>query len=203
MSTYAGAKAAYKELRDAIGPWAKANGFLRTKGTQANWEKPVDPDQLLRFMFEGYSMVNPDTGNSYHGYVQLEPRVTSTGEIVRQSSFSCCLVQAELDELARVQGAINARRPPLPDYLRDHFDRDTILGHGLREEYDPAPKCREGEIVYFRYHSLDDARDLAAFIARVLPQALDCFLQGRVVKPISTTPPHLIPKFFRSLGDKP
>ena len=203
MSTYCGAKAAYKELRDAVGPWTKANGFARTKGTQVGWQKPVDPDQLLRFAFEGYSMVNPDTGNSYHGYVQLEPRVTSTGEIVRQSSFSCCLVQAELDELAHVQGAINARRPPLPDYLREHFHRDTILGHGLRDEYDPAPKYREGEIVYFRYHTIDDARDLAGFIARVLPHALERFMQGRVAKPINTTPPHLIPKWLRELGGKP
>lgn len=159
MSTYCGAKAAYKELRDAVGPWAKANGFVRRKNTQANWEKPVDPDQLLRFTSDGHSLVNADTGNSYHGYVQLEPRAGSTSEIVRQSSFSCCLVQAELDELARVQGAINTRRPPLPDYLEDDFDRDTLLGHGLREIYDPAPKYREGQIVYFRYHTSDDARD--------------------------------------------
>ena len=200
MSTYCGAKAAYQELRDAVGPWTKANGFARTKRTQADWQKPVDPDQLLRFKFEGYSMVDPDYGSSYHGFVQLEPRVTQTSEIVRQSSFDCCLVQEELDQLARVQGAINARRPPLPEYLREHFDRDTILGDGLRRDYDPAPTYREGESIYFSYYSLADARDLAAFIARVLPQALERFVQGRVAKPINTTPPHLIPKFLRNLG---
>lgn len=203
MSTYAGAKAAYKELRDAVEPWTTANGFVRAKATQANWQKPVGSNQLLRFRFEGYSMVDPDYGNSYHGYVQLEPEVTAVGEILRQSMFSCCLVQAELDDLARVQGAINARRPPLPDYLRDDFTRDTLLGHGLREDYDPSPAYREGQLVHFRYYSLDDARDLAAFIARVLPQALERFMQDRAATPISVTPPHLVPKFFRNLKGEP
>ncbi len=39
--SYAPAKAAYRELRATIGPWAKANGYRRWAGTQAGWQKPM------------------------------------------------------------------------------------------------------------------------------------------------------------------
>lgn len=198
-STYATARVAYQELRAAVAPWASGRGFTRWAGTQAGWQQSVDADCLLRFKFEGYSMVNPDTGNSYDGLVQLEPRVTQTSEILRQSPFSCCLVQAELDELARIQGAINARRPPLPAYLRADLHRDSLLGHGLRATYDPSPRYAEGYMISFGYHTVEDARELAAFIARALPQALERFMQGQVAKPIATTPPHLKPRWLRDL----
>ena len=44
---YANAKAAYRELRSAIGPWAKANDHQRWAGTQAGWQKPIDAEQQL------------------------------------------------------------------------------------------------------------------------------------------------------------
>ena len=197
--TYATAKAAYRELRSAIGPWAKANNYRRWSGTQAGWQKPVGSQQQLYFKFEGYSMVNPDTGNSYDGLVQLEPLGARGSAILRQAPFSRCLVQAELDELARIQGAINRRRPPLPSYLKDDFKADTLLGHGLRADYNPAPKYREGLMISFGYHTLEDARELAAFVAAVLPQALERFLQERVAPPVEDTPPHLKPRWAREL----
>ena len=199
--SYATAKAAYRELRSAIGPWAKANSYRRWPGTQAGWQKPVGAEQYLFFKFQGYSMVNPDTGNSYDGLVQLEPVGARGSAILRQSPFSCCLVQAELDELARIQGAINRRRPPLPEYYRKDATEDSLLGDHLRRLYDPAPRYREGHMISFRYHSLQGARELAAFIAGVLPQALERFLQGRVAKPVDDTPPHLRPKWLTALGD--
>jgi hypothetical protein len=114
---YAPAKAAYRELRATIVPWAKANGYRRWAGTQAGWQKPMNEQRLL-FKFEGDSFVNPDTGNSYRGLVQLEPLSAHGSAILRQSDFSRCLVQAELDELSQIQGAVNRRRPSLPSYLK-------------------------------------------------------------------------------------
>jgi len=124
--SYATAKAAYRELRSMIGPWAKANNYRRWAGTQAGWQKPMDAEQRLLFKFEGSTFANPDTGNSYHGLVQLEPLGSHGSTILRQSDFSCCLVQAELDELARIQGAVNRRRPPLPGYLKKDAAVDSL-----------------------------------------------------------------------------
>ena len=45
--SYATARAAYRELRSAIGPWAKANDHQRWAGTQARWQKPIDAEQQL------------------------------------------------------------------------------------------------------------------------------------------------------------
>ena len=116
--SYVTAKAAYQELRAIIGPGAKASNYRRWAGTQAGWQKPVDGERRLLFKFESGTFVSSDIGNSYHGLVQLEPLGSQGSSILRQSNFSCCLVQAELDELARIQGAVNRRRPPLPWYLK-------------------------------------------------------------------------------------
>jgi hypothetical protein len=159
-----------------------------------------EAQQQLLFKFEGYSFANPDTGNSYNGLIQLEPLGSKGSTILRQSDFVCCLVQAELDELGRIQGAINRRRPPLPSYLKKDVAQDSRLGHSLRALYDPAPRYREGRMISFGYHGLRDVRELAAFIAGVLPQALERFLQGRVAKPVDDTPPHLRPKWLTTLG---
>jgi hypothetical protein len=196
---YTPAKIAYRELRSAIGPWAKTNGYARWTGTQAGWQKPVEAQQQLLFKFEGSSFANPDTGNSYDGLVQLEPLGSKGSTILRQSNFTCCLVQAELDELERTQGAINRRRPPLPSYLKRDIAQDSLLGHSLRALYDPAPQYREGHMISLGHHGLRDVRELAAFIAGVLPQALERFLQGRVAQPVDDTPPHLRPKWLATL----
>jgi hypothetical protein len=152
------------------------------------------------FKFEGFALVNADTGNSYRGLVQLEPSGSHGSTILRQSDFSCCLVQAELDELARIQGAVNRRRPPLPWYLKKEAAVDSLLGHDLRALYDPTPQYREGHLISFSYYSVQDARVFSAIIAALLPQALDRFLQGRVAPPISDTPPHLRPKWVTAPG---
>jgi hypothetical protein len=184
-----------------IGPWAKANNYRRWAGTQAGWQKPTNAEQRLLFKFEVDTFANPDIGNSYHGLVQLEPLDSQGSTILRQSNFSCCLVQPELDGLARIQGAVNRRRPSLPRYLKKDAAADSLLGHALRALYDTTPQYREGHLIHFSYHSVEDARELSAFIATVLPQAVDRFLQGRVATPINATPPHLQPKWLTTLGN--
>ena len=47
--------------------------------------------------------------------------------------------------------------------------------------------------------SFMDIRELAAFLAAILPQALERFLQGRVATPVDRTPPHLRPKWLTTL----
>jgi hypothetical protein len=197
--SYATAKVAYRELRSTIGPWAKANNYRRWAGTQAGWQKPIGAEQRLLFKFEVDTFANADIGNSYHGLVQLEPLGSQGSTILRQSNFSCCLVQAELDELARMQGAVNRRRPPLPSYLKKDAAADSLLGHSLRALYNPTPQYREGHLISCSYHSVQDAREFSAFIAALLPQAFDRFLQERVAKPTSDTPPHLRPKWLTTL----
>jgi len=60
--SYATARAAYRELRSAIGPWAKANDYRRWAGTQAGWQKPIDAEQPLLSKFEGYVPWSRSTG---------------------------------------------------------------------------------------------------------------------------------------------
>src|SRR5687767_6079648 len=94
---YAPAKTVYKEMREAIAPWSKANGFRRWSGTQAGWRKANYAEQLLGFKFEGQVWGSPDTGNSLSGLVQLDPypgELTATP--IRQTPFSCCLIRSEL-----------------------------------------------------------------------------------------------------------
>jgi hypothetical protein len=195
-TAFAPSKLVYQELRSAIAPWARRAGYRRWSGTQAGWQRAVRPGQLLRFKFEGYSQVNPDIGGSLSGLVQLESSSEGAADLLRQSPFSCCVSPAELGRLADIQGTINRKRPPLPQYLASDAQSDSVLGHRLRELYAPSPQYREGQPVSLSYYSIDDVRELVGFLAAVLPRALERFLEGRVATPIDTTPPHLRPQWL-------
>ena len=197
--SYAPAKAAYRELRVTIGPWAKANGYRRWAGTQAGWQKPMDEQRLL-FKFEGESFVNPDTG-------KFVPWPRSAGALgcpwVHDSAPVGSLTLPRPGR-ARPVGANPGSDQPMatvPALVPDEERRrGLILGHSLRELYEPAPHYREGQMISFSYFGLEDAREFAAFIAAVLPQALERFLQGHIAQPVDNTPPHLRPTWLTTLA---
>ena len=199
MADYAKAKEVYKELRDALGPWTKANGFRKWPGTVAGWQRPQGALELLRFKFEGSAWGDPETGNALTGWVQTDP---SPGDLtatpIRQSGFTNCLVRPELDRQAEVQGAINRRRPRLPAQYATDFHADTRLGLHLRELYDPSPRYQEGQGAPLSYYGMEDVREWVRFIGDVLPAVLERFVAGRVPRPIDTTPEHLKIKLFES-----
>ena len=192
---YAPIKEVYRELRDALSPWAQAAGFRRLRGAAPGWEKPIDDGRRLVVRFEGSSsFVDPDAGHSLVGWLEIQ-----TDLIERQVLFTTCLLQPELDRLARVHGTINARRPRMSDDMKVHFNADTLLGLHLRELYDASPAYREGQHVPLSYYDLGDVRDIIAFINDTLPVALERFIAGTNPKMIDTTPPHLIPAWLKSL----
>jgi hypothetical protein len=190
--TYALSKVVYKELRDTIGPCAKAQGFARRTGTAAGWHQNLDADRVLYFQFEVSAWGDPDIGNSLNGSVQLEPHpggITATP--IRQSYFTTCLLRPELDRLARIQGAINVRRPPVPSSFESDMGKDTRVGDLLRSRYDQSPAYQEGELVPLAYYTLEDVRDFTAFIVDVLHPVLQRFVDGNIPRVIDTTPEHL------------
>lgn len=200
MAHYAHAKDVYKELREALGPWAAANSFRRWPGTVAGWQRAAGPDQILRFMFEGSGWGDPETGNSLTGRLQLDPAPGDPAATpIRQSLFTICLVGSELDRLAAIQGAINRRRPALPAQFAKDFQADTLLGLHLRELYEPSPVYQEGQYVPLSYYDLEDVRAWIGFLVETLPGVLERFLEGRVPPPIDTTPEHLKPKWIKAL----
>jgi hypothetical protein len=198
MADYAHAKDVYKELRDTLGPWTKANAFRKWPGKAAGWQRPQGALELVRFMFEVSVWGDSETGNSLTGYVQLDP---SPGDLtatpIRQVLFSGCLIGGELDRVAAIQGAINRRRPALPAQYKKDVGADTVLGLHLRELYDPSPKYQEGQSAPLSYFGMDDVREWARFIVEVLPAVMDRFVTGNTPRPVNTTPEHLIPKWLR------
>lgn len=200
--TYALSKIVYKELRDTIGPWAKAHAFGRRPDTPAGWQKDLGPGRVLYFQFEVSAWGDPDIGNSLTGLVQFEPHpggITATP--IRQEYFTSCLLQRELDRLAKIQGVINVRRPPVPADLADDVGKDTRVGDLLRSRYEASPAYREGQIVPLAYYTLEDVRDFTAFIVDVLDPVMERFVAGYIPPVIDTTPPQLRSKAIdRILG---
>jgi hypothetical protein len=197
---YALSKVVYKELRDTIGPWAKAQGFARRRDTPAGWHKNLDAGRVLYFQFEMSAWGDPDIGNALNGYVQIEPQpggITATP--IRQSSFTVCLLRPELDRLAKIQGAINARRPRVPASFESDMAQDTRVGDLLRSRYDPSPAYQEGQFVPLAYYTLEDVRDFTGFIVDVLDPVLERFVEGNIPRVIDTTPPHLRSKTIARL----
>ena len=162
---YTPAKIAYRELRSAIGPWAKTNGYARWTGTQAGWRSPWKLSNSFCSSSRAPALRVPTLAIRTTASFSLSPWVargprSCASRISRAASF-----RPSLDELGRIQGAINRRRPPLPSYLKKDIAQDSLLGHSLRALYDPAPQYREGHMISLGYHGLRDVRELAAFIA--------------------------------------
>jgi hypothetical protein len=202
VADYAQAKDVYKELRESLAPWTMANGFERWPRTVAGWQRPAGTDWILRFMFEGAARTgDAEMGHALTGRLQLDsPPGDATATPIRQSTFTGCLVRAELDRLAAVQGSINRRRPPLPAQYTAHFQADTLLGLYLRGLYEPSPSYQEGQYVPLSYYGIEDVREWTRFIIETLPAVLDRFLELRTPRPIDTTPEHLKPKWLKSLS---
>lgn len=49
---FARAAAVYRELRQAIEPWAKQNGYKRARGAKAGWTRALDQTRELVVGFE-------------------------------------------------------------------------------------------------------------------------------------------------------
>jgi hypothetical protein len=166
---YARSAEVYKEIRAALGPWAKANGYRRRPGSQAGWVRPLGTERTLAFWFEVNAWGSgPTGGNSFHGVLEEAPPM-------RQRDFTQCLEQAELDQLREIQNAINARRPRTPE-TEAWMSEDSELGEHTRKDYrqyTPGEKPYiPGDYVYFSYYSLEDVRAHTAFVARLLPEVV-------------------------------
>jgi hypothetical protein len=184
---YARSTEVYREMRAALGPWAKANGYRRRRGSQAGWVRPLGTERELSFWFDVNAWGSGATGgSSFHGTLEEAPSkasgVTPDRSTMRQLDVTLCLEQAELDELREIQNAINARRPRTSE-LEAWMREDSPLGEHTREDYrqyaSGEKPYRPGDFVIFRYYSLEDVRAHTAFLARLLPEVVVRFKERR------------------------
>ena len=120
MADYAKAKEVYKELREALGPWTKANGFRKWPARLPAGSVPRACSSCFASNCEVSAWGNSETGNSLTGWVQTDP---SPGDLtatpIRQDFFTSCLIGLELDRLAAIEGGINRRaRAAFPEQRR-------------------------------------------------------------------------------------
>ena len=175
MSEYARAVDVYREIRAALGPWFKENGYGRWKGGS-------EPGWVLK-KFGVWFRVNPwgggaMGGSSFYGTLEI-----TEGASVRQRDLSLCLTQPELDELREIQNAINRRRPRTPEtqaWLRE----DSGVGQHTRDMYRQYAAGEEpyrvGDIATFGYFSVADVRFHTGFLARYLPQIVARSSEGQL-----------------------
>jgi hypothetical protein len=184
---YARSAEVYKEIRTALGPWAKASGYRRRPGSQAGWVRPLGTERELGFWFELNVWGSGATGgNTFHGTLEEAPSkasgVTPDRGNMRQLHLTNCLEPAELDELRQIQNAINARRPRSPE-VEAWMREDSPIGEHTRDAYrqyaSGEKPYRPGDFALFSYYSLEDVRALTAFLARLLPEVVVRFKERR------------------------
>jgi hypothetical protein len=200
MTEFARSSVVYRELRAAFGPWCKANDYRRHRGAEAGWVRALDKSEDLSFGFRcgpwGGGAIG---GSSFYGLVQTQaPGAMAGGSINRQADFSLCFVAEELDELRRIQNAINGRRPRT-DELEAWMREDSPVGEHTRAMYKQFSSGEKpyqvGEFVTFEYFGLEDVRAHAEFLVRHLPNLIVRFVEGRCAQPA----PRPQPPFFRRL----
>ena len=71
---FARAATVYRELREALDPWAKLNGYRRLRGAKAGWTRALDQSRDLGFAFECSPWGSAATGGgSFHGTLKVRP----------------------------------------------------------------------------------------------------------------------------------
>lgn len=188
MTEYARSTAVYREIRAALDPWCRQSGYRRSRGSEPGWVRALDKEQNLSFSLRcnrwGGGALG---GNEFFGLVQTEGSGAPPGSvIVRQSDFSLCLLQPELDELRRIQNAINRRRPRTAE-LEQWMREDSPVGEHAREmykQYESGEKpYRVGDFATFGYYSIGDVRVHLGFLLQRLPDIITRFLENRVARP--------------------
>jgi hypothetical protein len=194
MQTYASAVQVYRELRSALNPWCKAAAWRREPSSKAGWFKVLEDGARAVFIFSCTRWGSGDIGNSLTGDIRIDaiPSVNGGHRGGRVSHFTRCLVRAELDELAEIQTAVNARRPPAPEFLWEHAAKDPPFERRLRALYDAVrTPYAEGAYVSLEYYSLEDVRRFATFIAAHVPKVLERFIANRCSPPVfEPSPPN-------------
>jgi hypothetical protein len=203
MPDYARSSMVYREIRSALDPWCKENGYRRVAGTEPAWIQALGTTQDLSFSFR----VNPwgggaIGGNSFHGTMQVAPSrasgVVADASMIRQSDISLCFLQAELDELRQLQTAINRKRPRTAE-LEAWMREDSPVGEQARQMYSGNDARYEvGDFVTFGYYSIDDVRDLTGFLARYLPGVLVRFTEERCARPKPQPMPAIFDRIART-----
>jgi hypothetical protein len=138
-------------------------------------------------------------GSSFYGLVQTQPPNAAAGAAVnRQADVSLCLAVTELDELRRIQNAINGRRPRTAE-IEAWMQEDSAVGEHTRlmyKQFDSGEKPYQvGEFVRFEYFGLEDVQAHAEFLLRHLPNLIVRFVEGRCAQPA----PRPQPPFFGQL----
>jgi hypothetical protein len=191
MSEYARSSEVYRELRAALGPWCKANGYRRRRGFEPGWVRGLNKDQDLSFWFRANRWGGGTIGGgTFSGMFQVAPSEASgampDAPNMRQADFGWCLLLEELDELRQIQNAINARRPRTPE-LEEWLREDSPVGEHTRERYRQYAKGEEpyrvGDFATLGYYSVEDVRAHAAFLARRLPELVVRFAEQRCARP--------------------
>jgi hypothetical protein len=175
MTGYARTVDVYREIRTALGPWFKENGYSRRKGSN-------EPGWVLK-KFGAWFRVNAwgggfMGGSSFYGILEI-----TEGGNVRQRDISLCLTQPELDELREIQNAINRRRPRTPEteaWMREKSDVGEHTRDMYRQYAAGEKPYRVGDIAAFGYFSVADVRFHTGFLARYMPQVVARSSEGQL-----------------------
>jgi hypothetical protein len=198
---YARSSAVYKEIRAALDPWCKQNGYRRVRGTEATWIRSLNAEQDLSFSFRCNRWGGGAIGGSdFYGLIQTAPSeksgIAPDASTIRQCDISHCFVQSELDELREIQTLINARRPRTAE-LEAWMREDSAVGADTRQMYSGnEARYAVGDFVTFSYYSLDDVGELTNFLAWHLPDVIVRFVEGQCAKPKPQPMPPRLAKIF-------
>jgi hypothetical protein len=202
MPEYASSKVVYREIRAALDPWCKENGYRTVRGSGPCWVRPVNTSEDVSFRFRVNQWGSGATGgNSFHGTLELAPSQSIPGGApIRQCDVSLCLLQSALDELRQIQTVINRRRPRTGE-LEAWMREDSAVGEHTREMYSGHEKPYQlGDFVTFGYYSLDDVRAHTDFLTRHIPDVAVRFVDVRCAAPKPKPMPPIFAKIYGTLN---
>jgi len=174
----------HRLARSELGPLLAPLGFRRSPGTSmASWARPADDRWVVLWVQPWRGTDAYAAGARFTVELRLSDAPAPGGGGLRRR-LTLLLTDAEREEMRRLQNRVIAKLPP-PDAATAQLLPPAAREHWLRE-WKPrlAPYGRD-EDVWFRHGVEDDVRAWLAFFARVLPGAIDRFVESSLVRPAS------------------
>ena len=174
-------RALYGELRAALGPTMKQNGFRRAGGGRLGWTRP-SPDGHLTVWFQcdkwGW---DKSWGSKFTVEFVTAPEPGSLAHLGKGRSERIGYLLEGFEDLDQLRIRNNAVIERLPGTHNGSL-ATAVLDDGteivaIGESVDTA-KAVYGRDIWLNYYSLDDARDRASYFSRNLLRFVSMFEAG-------------------------
>jgi hypothetical protein len=162
----------HKVLRASLGPTLEAAGFTRDTGSAAGWRRAETDGTLLLKTQLSQSNWDPRTGGKFT--IELQFGAAATPRDGHRRRVGGYVSDDERQKWLRIRNSVAARAHKPSPAFPSAFP--ASLAPTFLQNFEPMTVLHPSSDLWFPYLSADDVSAWGAFLAGMLPRAVELFL---------------------------